>query len=230
MLHIRSSRLALTGLLLSSLTAGGCSMKQQLDQMHDATVAVPDKLSGMKGTTDEMKTTTCTMYRSLRQGNAKLSRDQDFEDIVRAPDVAGRLAEAAEYMQGFEYQVWAPVCADELPRELVMEQAMKELMAKMQGFAGKRGDVRATHSSKEMQVMYALASTLHYTNALQKSLLGDSKERTLRPFDILVEGLEIDIQRANGTYAGTTVPAWAEVIGKYQKDAIYLLRLRQNFL
>lgn len=205
-------------------------MKQQLDQMHDATVAVPDKLSGMKTTTEEMKVTTCTMYRSMRQGNAKLSRDQDFQDIVRAEDIAGRLAEAAEYMQGFEYQVWTNICADELPREVVLEQAMKELLAKIQAFSGNRSDVKATKSSGQMQVMYALAATLHYVNSLQRNLLGDSGEEVLRPLDLVMEGLKIDQARANGTYLEPTVPAWAEVVGKYQKDALYLLRLRQNFL
>ena len=219
-----------SAILLSGAALSSCSLKQQLDQMHDATVAVPEKLNGMKNTTDQMKATTCTMYRSMRQGSSKISRDQDFEDIVRAKDVAGRLAEAAEYMQGFEYQVWAQVCADELPREIVLEQAMKELLAKIQTFSGRRNDVSATQSSNEMQVMYALSATLHYVNALQESMLGASDEKVLRPFDILVEGLKIDMARTDGSYSEATVPAWAEVVGKYQKDAVYLLRLRQNFL
>ncbi|NDF16018.1 hypothetical protein EB061_11990 [bacterium] len=199
-------------ILLSSLAVSGCSLKKQLDQMHDATVAVPDKMESMKTTTDEMKTTTCTMYRSMRQGSSKLSRDQDFEDIVRSQNIAGRLAEAAEYMQGFEYQVWAQVCADELPRDIVLEQAMKELLAKLQSYAGNRDDVSATQSSPEMQVMYSLAATLHYVNSLQASLLGNSGDKVLRPMDLLVDGLRVDLARTEGTYPEEAVPAWAEVV------------------
>jgi hypothetical protein len=225
-----SSRFLSVFAITLSMAVSACSMKEQLDEMHDATVAVPKKLDGMKKTTDDMETTTCTMYRSLRQGNSKLSRDQDFEDIVRAEDISGKLAEAAEYMQGFEFQVWAANCDSELSRDEVIEQFAKELLAKMQGFTSDRETVGATKTSDKMQMLYALAATLHYENALQKNLLKGTEYAALRPLDVLVKGLEFDRARTRGEQEATQIPAYAAVVGKYQKDAVYLLRLRQNFL
>jgi len=220
-LHSSSAlTLAFTAALLS---ASSCKLKKDMDEMHDATL-------GMEKITEGMSKTTCVMYRSLRQGNAKLSRDQDFEDIRAVKDVSGRLAEAAEYMQGFEYQVWSPTCIDEASRDVALEQSVRELLSKIQGFIKDRSEVGATKTSENAQVLYALAATLHYTNVLQGDFLKGSEHTVLRPFDILVKGLELDQVRNRGESVSANFPGWAEVIGKYSKDAEYLLRIRANFL
>lgn len=126
-------------------------MKKNLDEMHDATVAVGKQTPAMKQTTDELKELTCTMYRSLRQGNAKMSRDQDLVDMRKAEEISEKLAEASEYMQGFEYQVWSPSCENVISREKVMEQAVREFLAKLQGFSHKRDKVAATKTAEDYQ-------------------------------------------------------------------------------
>jgi hypothetical protein len=205
-------------------TVSSCGLKQNLDEVHDKTLEVAK-------TTGEVKHVTCTTYRSLRQGAPKESRDQDLQDIRNAKTIAGKLAEAAEYMQGFEYQVWSPECEGDLSRDEILEMSVRELLAKMQGYVDDRSDVSASKiaPSNEMDTLYALAGTLHYVNPLQKNLLRGTSYEVLRPFDIIVRGLELDQRKNRGEAAGE-YPIWAETVGKYQKDAIYLLRLRQNFM
>lgn len=208
------------GLCGALLLSTGCKMKQNLDEMHSSTL-------GMERTTLSMEATTCTMYRSLRQGNAKLSRDKDFEDIQDAKNIAARLTEASEYMQGFEFQVWSPLCKNEIPRELVVEQGMRELLNKAQIFMHNRAKPWATKTGKDAQTLQAMAATLHYTNALQPVLLGDDPDydqTVLSPYSLLIEGLEQDAS------LGANAPSWVQVVGKYQKDAIFLLQVRLNFL
>ncbi len=214
------SRSALKFSLATALIAtSGC----MLTDMHDATM-------GMQTTTDGMSKTTCVMYRSLRQGNAKVSRDKDFDDIRNAENIAGRLAEAAEYMQGFEYQVWSPTCIGEVSRDVALEQSVRELLTKIQGFIGDRSEVSATKTSKNFQVLYAFAATLHYVNPLQADLLTNSGLETLRPLDLLVKGLEMDQLRNRGEISEANIPTFVNIVGKYRKEAEFLLRIRSNFL
>lgn len=205
------------------LSASSCKLKKDMDEMHDATL-------GMEKITEGMSKTTCVMYRSLRQGNAKLSRDQDLEDMRQRESIPGRLAEAAEYMQGFEYQVWSPTCVDETPRDVALEQNVREMIAKIQDFIKDRSKVSATQKSDNAEMLYALAGTLHYTNVLQGDFLKGTEHTVLRPFDILVKGLELDQARNRGESVTENLPTWAEIVGNYSTDVKYLLRIRANFL
>lgn len=230
MFRIQPSSAMTLALAAALLSASSCKMKQNLDDMHDATLEMGKTTKDMKSITEGMSKTTCVMYRSLRQGNAKLSRDQDFEDIRAANDVAVRLAEAAEYMQGYEYQVWSPTCIDETSRDVALEQSVRELLSKVQGFIKNRSEVGARKTSEDAQILYSLAATLHYVNALQGDFLKGSDHEVLRPFDILVKGIQLDQARNRGESAAENFPSWAEVVGKYEKDAEFLLRIRANFL
>jgi hypothetical protein len=204
-------------------TSSSCSMKQKMDEMHDATVAVPKKL-------EKMEQITCVTYRSLRQGDAKASRDRDFADMKNAETIGGKLAEAAQYLQGFEFQIWSPVCQPELKHDILLEQFAREFLAQTRGIATDLSAVSATKQSADMQLLYAFAATLHYENELQKALLSGTEYPVLRPFDILVKGLEIDQKKNQGLLEESEIPPFAAAVGKYPDEAIYLLRLRQNFL
>ncbi len=233
------------------LAASSCSMKKNMDEMHDDTHKMSGTTEGMAKTTEELKKltedmakttealkkltesvskTTCIMYRSLRQGNAKASRDQDLQDIANAKDVAARLADAAAYMQGYEYQVWSPTCIDEASRDIAIEQSAREMLAKIQGFIKDRSEVGATKTSDNAEVLYALAATLHYVNPLQAQFLKGSTYEVMRPFDMLVKGIELDQARNRGEVTTTDFPPYAEIVGKYEKDAEFILRVRANFL
>lgn len=223
MFRTQSSSAITLALAAALLSASSCKMIRNMDEMHDTTLE-------MGKTTKDMSKTTCVMYRSLRQGNAKLSRDQDFEDIRSAKNIASRLAEAAEYMQGYEYQVWSPTCIDETSRDVALEQSVRELLSKSLGFSKDYSEVGATKTSDDAQILYSLAATLHYTNALQGDFLKGTQYPVLRPFDLLVKGLELDQARNRGESMAENFPSWAEVVGKYSPDAEFLLRIRANFL
>jgi hypothetical protein len=209
--------------IIVAIGLSACSVKEQLDEMHDATVAVPKKL-------EKMEQITCVTYRSLRQGDAKASRDRDLADMERAETLGGKLAEAAQYMQGFEFQLWSPVCQPELKHDALLEQFAREMLAQVTAYATDHSVVAATKQSANMQLLYAFAATLHSENELQKALLNGTEYPILRPLDILVQGLEIDQKKNQGLLDESEIPAFAEAVGKYPKAAIYLLRLRQNFL
>jgi hypothetical protein len=203
--------------------ASSCSMKEKMDEMHDATVAMPKKL-------EKMEQITCVTYRSLRQGDAKASRDRDLADMKNAETIGGKLAEAAQFMQGFEFQIWSPVCQPELKHDALLEQFARDLLSEVRAYKEDYSVVAATKQSSSMQLLYALSATLHYKNELQTALLEGTEYPVLRPFDILVKGLELDQKKNQGLLEESEFPAYAEQVGRYRPDAIYLLRLRQNFL
>ena len=212
--------------------------------MHDATMGMAKTTGGMAKTTEEMakttqdmsktthrmEDTTCKMYTSLRQGNSKVSRDTDMKAIREGSDITEKLELAAKYMQGFEYQVWTPSCAEVAPREIVIEQAATELLTGIQPFAKNRSNVNATKRSSDYETLYALAATLHRTNNLQEGFLLGSDEKAMRPLDILVQGLKLNRAKNRGELVDANFPSWANIVGKYSKDAEFLLRLRANFM
>jgi hypothetical protein len=213
-------RTSLTLALGAVLTLSSCAKVQE---MHDATM-------GMSKTTNEMNETTCKMYTSLRQGNSKVSRDTDIEAIRKGSNISEKLAIAAKYMQGLEYQVWSRSCNDVAPREIAFSQAVNGILTDVQEFAGDRSKVVATKRSAQYETLYALAATLHRTNDLQAFYLKGTNEKIVRPLDLIMEGLRYNRAKNRGELGQGQIPEWAALVGKYTHDAEYLLRLRANFL
>jgi len=205
-------------------------MSETTDKMATTTENMSKTTDKMSVTTEHMNETTCTMYASLRQGNTKVSRDTDMAAIRKGKNITEKLELAAKYMQGFEYQVWSPVCVDIATRESVIEQSATELLTAVQPFIKDRSKVGATSLSSDKETLYALAATLHRTNDLQASLLKGSEEKPMTMEEILLKGIELDRAKNAGTLKNAKYPAWATAVGKYEKDAEYLLRLRANFL
>lgn len=201
--------------------------------MKDTTNEMSETTKGMSETTKRMEDTTCKMYTSLRQGNSKASRDADMEAIRDGKNITEKLELAAKYMQGFEYQVWTTSCASVVPREIVIEQAATELLTAIQPYAKDRSKVAATtlsSKSKDNETLLAISATLHRTNALQSQFLEGSGEKAMTPLDIVVQGLKMNQAKNRGQLTEAKYPAWATIVGKYERDATFLLRLRANFL
>lgn len=229
---MRSKFSLLTSLTSTAAVALSLSSCGKINEMHDATLKAGENTTDLAALTKRMDKTTCTMYRSMRQGSTKVSRDTDFETITKAKGQTEKLTAAAAYLQGFEYQVWAAVCVDELPREIVMEQAVAELLSKSHSLIKDHSSVSATSLSSQTdkaESINAIAASLHRVNALQAGLLVGTNEKVMRPVDLLIEGLKYDQVRNRGE-AGEKTPSWAEVVGNYKSEAVYLLRLRANFL
>jgi hypothetical protein len=205
-------------------------MSETTDHMSETTDGLSKKTDHLAGTTDRMDETTCKMYTSLRQGNAKVSRDTDMQQMLKSKDITEKLELSAKYMQGFEYQVWAPSCSDVAPRELTIDQAATELLTAIQPLAKDRSNVTATSQSSDYGTLYAMAATLHRINELQAVYLAKSDEKVMTLEDVLVQGLEYNQKKNRGELTDSTFPLWATTVGKYEKDSQFLLRLRGNFL
>jgi hypothetical protein len=202
----------------------------QMGKMSNTTDKMSNTTDKMAKTTNDMRDTTCKMYTALRQGNSKVSRDTDIEKIEGAKDITTKLEVAAKYMQGMEYQVWAPSCEEVAPREIAIDQAAVEILTGVQPYAKNRGNVNSTKQSDDYETLYALGATLHRVNELQEFYLKGTEEKVMTPEDILVEGLRLNQARNRGTLDVAKTPIWATTVGKYATDATFLLRLRANFL
>ncbi len=229
-MRFRSSILARSTIGLSLGTVLALSSCGKVNDMHDATMEMQKQTKDMGDTTKRMEETTCKMYTSLRQGNAKQSRDADMTAMRGSKNINEKLELAAKYMQGFEYQLWTSSCADVAPREVAIDQAVTELLTNLEPYVSDRSQVNATKQSGDYQTLYAMAATLHRTNLLQAQYLAGTGETSLRPLDILVKGLRYNQEKNRGTLADAKFPIWATTVGKYEKDAEFILRLRGNFL
>lgn len=212
------------GCAAAILSLSSCKMTKKLNQMQDAA-------NDAGKNTDTLKKLTCTMYTSMRQDSAMKARAAQFEALKTDDNIEARLSDAAIYMQGFEYQVWTPDCVEvNVSRDGAFAQAAQEILTKMQAFVKDRGNASPTKSDDAHEILYSLAATLHRVNENQENLLGASGYSVIRPVDILYSGLDLDNKKNRGELVRADMPEYATVVGKYQKDALYLLRLRHNFL
>ncbi len=224
-------------LVLSAGTILTLSSCGKVNDMHDATMdmqksthSLGDKTDHLSNKTDQIQSATCKMYTSLRQGNAKQSRDNDMTAMRASKNINEKLELSAKYMQGFEYQLWTDSCADNAPRDVVIDQAVTELLTTLEPYVKNRSKVTATKQSDDYQTLYALAATLHRVNELQAVYLKDTDEKPLRPLDILLQGLKYNQMSNRGELGDVIAPSWATIVGKYEKDAEFVLRLRANFM
>jgi hypothetical protein len=216
-MHLNTGFLLLSASAILALSSCG-----KVNDMHDATMALKDK-------TDHVDATTCALYVSERQKGSADIRNTELGSLKTSSNINEKLETAAKYMQAFEFQVYSSVCEQYISRDAVIDQAMSELLTTLEPFVKDRSEVTATKQSSDYQTLYALAATLHRTNNLQKGL-SQTGEAPLRPFDIIVRGLKLNQQRNLGQLSEDATPAWATTIGKYEKDAEFVLRLRANFM
>jgi hypothetical protein len=204
---------------------------EKTDHVSDTTDHVAEKTDHLSDTTDHVDLTACTTLTLLRQGGSKDSRDTDLITIdKKSTSLVEKLELAAKYMQGFEYQVWSPACVSIASREILIEQAATEFLTMIQPRVKDRSKVTATSQTSEYQTLYAMAATLHRTNSLQVPLLKGSSEKPMTLEDVLVRGLQLDQAKNRGEITTPEYPSSATVVGKYEKDAQFILRLRANFL
>lgn len=265
-------KMALSCLVL--VTTFGCSVKDDMDSMHDSTVEMnattqemldatgrmerktaemqqttaamaktTDKMAedmqsmlkttkGMAATTEALNTTSTNTYQDLRHGNSADMRLTALEKMKAAGSQAEKITYAAHFVRAFDFQLWkAQGLDDDAKLQEQRLDAVNEFMRIVKGICMELGGGKLTTSpmSNElrMQDLYALATVLHMVDTSDPKVLnyvGDGVQQ------LLLAGLRNKRAVDAGTIRIEDLPAYQQSVLGFEKYAIFMLKLRQNFI
>ncbi len=99
-------------LIACAFLISSCGMKKNMDEMHDATVAV-------KENSDQM-------YNDLRQGDSAAGRRDSWEALLKTSTPQDKLVYAAQFVRSFDVQLWSGVGPDTAAVRMQMAQKNAE--------------------------------------------------------------------------------------------------------
>jgi hypothetical protein len=253
------SSLPLAVLVLMSLTSA-CGMIKNMSEMHDSTQKMADTTSKMSNTTDGMAATTKEMagttdgmatttngmakttnrvadiagntYADLRIGNSRDGRQNAMAAMIATDDQAAKLGYSSEYFAGMEYQFWKPGQEDAAGRLDLQNVAVMEFFRKIKQFINSRENFDPTVNDGTSKSLFAMAATLHYVNLAQTNALKNAPAGTkvVTMLSMIEDGLKAKADVNAGRKTEEDLPQYQAEVLRNEQDAIYILRIRQNFL
>jgi hypothetical protein len=229
----------------------GCGALKNMDQMNATTSKMNTTMEGMdktmaglntetktlSGTTDGMAHTTEKMsdgvsftYSDMRIANTRDARQNALEAIEKTDDQAAKLGYASEYFASMEYQFWKPQTETPQDREDMKNVAVKDFFRKVKEYIGDRNAFNPQAADAKSKNLFALAGTLHYVNLSQVNALKGSSLDNVTMLSMIEDGLKAKAKVQDGTVIETDLPEYQAEVLRNEQDAIYLLRVRQNFL
>jgi len=210
----------------------GCSVKEKLDSMHDATQEMNDQTKHLGKATDELNDKTWILYADLRQSDALASRRASLQALSAADDTARKISEAAKYFMAFEYQIWSGLGGDTLKRsEEAAASAAREFMRDVQEFTQ---DMTAPSPlavrDGKARALNALSVAMHVLAHQQETILKQSPDlKSISMLSMIQEALTAKKEISSGEKKLEDVAPYVPEILAYESVAILLLQARYNF-
>lgn len=229
-------------LLLSLATLlNACETKQNLDEMHDATIEMNRTTQDMSKRTSDLENATGELYDALRQGDSLAARRSALDNLVKATEPARKLSEAAKYFMSFEYQLWMNENHDkgEERRLELATLAAREFFKDVYQFIPNgnmtpdpfSGQVVATETSNLVNSLNALAVTTHFLNPKQEKHLKDRKDMKPLSMNMMIEeSLLAKNSIESGAKRISDYPGYVFEVLSNEPAAVYLLEARYNYL
>lgn len=188
---MRLATLVLPALLLT----GACSVKKNMDSMHDKTIQMAETTEELQQSTAETKDVLAWVSIVQKQGGGYEIRSKAFERLQAADTINLKLKEAKSYYYAFDFQIanYTEITGvnlfdlrDELTGLAVAElgKALPEVMP-----AGTKWKLDATKSGNKNESLMALSATLHEINVLQGPQSQPVGLRPISMLDLIAEGL-----------------------------------------
>ncbi|MCC7442378.1 MAG: hypothetical protein IT285_12145 [Bdellovibrionales bacterium] len=232
------NRFATSSLALALTASTGCGMIKNLEEMHDATVSMSGTTTGMAETTDHMADTTDNLnatagstYADLRQGNSLTIRTERLRAMEHAQAMAAKISEAAKFEMAFEFQLWKAFDADtEAKRQMLYEDAIPEFFRSIADYVPHNRPTDPTSNDDDMKNLYALAVTMHRVNPNQIAMAAEQGIDEVCILGLVKDGLRAKAAIESGEVGEEELPAYQVEVLKEEQNAVYMLKLRHQFL
>ncbi|MGB0452948.1 MAG: hypothetical protein ACPGJV_04465 [Bacteriovoracaceae bacterium] len=242
--------------LLMSFALISCSVKKNMDDMHNLTKKMSEDVEKTGATSENINGITSTTYTTLRQGDTKNSRAHDMKELNSDKSFKLKIIDAGHYYKGLEFNFWSPKDNPKDTkenREYMFQSSIKEmftmvganieeLMAKAMSATdgqaklfglGEYSPLDALFDGFDSQraTLYALALTMHVTNEHQEINAQKNGYEIESMKSLMVRSLE-NLQKYNaGLIGGDEVKPHQEMLlDSYDKAAKILLKLRGDVM
>lgn len=226
-----------------ALSVSACKMVRNIDETHDATVAMHGTTQAMAQTTATMSKTTGellgatgTMHRDSREVVLKNLRSDSLKRMVEAETMDKKIDESEAYQESFEFQKWNPKMETPLERGALFAQAASEYVHEaremLRTHVSQMDDkkVSGTKRDDESKNLYAFVAAMHELNDDQKAMALQGLIMPVSMFEILGNGLRENHEVAQGKRHYTELSPSAVVVGQAYQDVVYLMQIRMNVL
>ncbi len=214
-------------------------MNKKMADMNDKTASMDDRMietnknmEEMKGQMGKMSEDMTHLGADARQAIALLTRLTAYDALNKAPEIEGKFAAMGQFYSAFEFQVWKGVDLDtEERREELFQSAMSEFFRTFAGsMATQKQNLSPSSKENEMNNLYAAAALLHYENPNQKLFLKDTQYEVVTFYSLFKELIVLQKQVKSGAKKLDELKAWEKEGLVWYDQAVYLMRLRANFL
>lgn len=225
---MRFSSFIMPALLLSV----SCSMKKNMDEMHDKTVQMAEtteKMGNRMNTTNDLMSWLGTL---TKQGDGFKIRTSAMEELKNSKTLNKKIEAAIAYLYAFEFQLYSPGQISNVDvvklRQMLFEHAIAELGKTLPELlpTGSKWKLDATDSSNRNLSLMALASVLHRVNYLQIEQLNGTSMRPMSMLDLLVESLAKKEKLNSGEITRAELTNLDKEVLREEQAFKHLIRLR----
>jgi hypothetical protein len=215
----------------SQLDAQTTQVAAQTQQVVGLTAQVKDLTEELAQLTENLGQTTQSTYEDLRQGNSVTLRAYALKQMTKAKAVEEKLSFAGIYMQAYEFQLWKGTGMDD---QTVLQglyyQAFIEFFKDVREFEDGSYNLDPTSTSMTNEDLYAIAATMHEVNQNAVELDTTNNTPQVSILSLIKDTLAKEKDVNSGKIAWNSLQQYEQEILSNEKDAVYLLRLRENFL
>jgi len=213
----------------STLGLSACLLTD-MKEMHDSTVAMNEKMNHTNGGMDRTNLLVKLSYLDGRKKEAVDERNHSLKMMEESEEVAPKLKHASSFMRALEFQIFKPELENQAEREILFNEAVAEFFKLIQEYAGNRGNVSPKSTDGKMQNLYAISAALHSVNARQELEQAGTRYPVLSLLDLINQGLDTARALREGRGNARALPEYVKEVIRNEQDAVYILRIRQNFL
>ncbi len=211
------------------------AMSKKTDEMTATTKAMRESTDSMLKKTDEVVKTTAgveaktdQVYSDSRQAQAMQIRTKALSDLEDTDDQVAKFSQAAHYFMAFEYQLWKGTSSDSPEKFAYLKRdAVDEFMRDVRRYIDERHPLSPAREDQKSKNLYALAATLHVINS---NSLPRAQGGSLSMLDLLSDGLAAKAKVESGEVALADLPEYQKAVLTFERDVVYLLNLRLNFI
>jgi hypothetical protein len=246
---MKISKILLTLMIFS---AAGCGvtdtmneMNNKMDQMNQNTTRMGDTTTEMDASTDVLvklsqimggNTTvlaqiTENLALDARPAFALALRRESLNRMDKTRVMEVKLSEATTFYMCQEFQVWKNYVSDDaLRREMLKGQAAGEYFRAIKEWLTSDRSVSPASNENRIQNLYALATTMHTIGEDQALVSKKNHVQPVSMLSIIEESLTALRQIQDGKKSAQGLPVYMTEVINNESVAVYLLRLRFNFL
>jgi uncharacterized protein YoxC len=206
------------------------TMAGKMDSMNDSVLIMANQMSGLSGDIKNMSEVLNLTHSDLRLIFTGQHRLEALAAMEASEGQVTKLGYAGEYMISHTYQSWNSKVDEPSVRLDLMGLAVPDFFYKVSNYIADRERVNPTLQDQQSMNLFAIASSLDYVNSIELDGLNDSKAPVVTMLSMIEEGLLAKADVNSGKIKLDDLPTYQREVLNREQDAIYLLRIRHNFL